>query len=473
MVKVLLVDDEAGVLETMRIFLERDGKIQIESAISAENALNVMTATRPDVVVCDFLMPGMDGIDLLKTLRNTGNTVPFILMTGRGREDVAMRALNEGADFYIQKTGDVAPMTSELRNMVMQCFHRNQAEKAEKEARDRFELFTKSARDMIYRMRLKPAPAMEYMSPSVELFVGYTAEDFYKDPDLIFRCIHPDDAGALDEAMKHPETYDRPVAFRWLHKDGSVTWAEDVWVPMRDATGEIVAVDGISRDITAHVATEKALEMANKRLALLGRMIKHDAMNQLMLIQNTADMAKHECPNGLAERLDRIVAAAHVIQMQLEFSGYELDAAGDRPAWKSLPDIVSSAVSMANVDGLKVTTDLDDIELPGDIALGRVLSNLLEDTRAHGEKAKSARISTSMNGGEVDLIYEDDGVGIAQELKERIFERGFGKRTGYGLYLSREVLALSGITMSEEGVPGTGARFVIRMPRTAVRAAKK
>ncbi len=472
MIRVLLVDDEPGVLDTLRLFLEKDGKVEMDCEPSAEKALMRLSEEAFDVVVSDYFMPGMDGIELLKTLRNTGNTTPFILMTGRGREDIAMMALNEGADFYIQKTGEIVPMTSELRNMIVQCHNRDQAERAEKEARTRFDRFAKGSRDVMYRVRLRPSFAVEYITPSVEQFIGYPADDFYKDPNFMFKLVHSEDWEAVNEAIAHPEI-SVPVAFRCIHRDGCTIWAEDIWVPVTDDRGEIVGVDGIIRDITAHVATKEALESANSRLALLGRMIRHDALNQLMLIENTADLIARDGAGGLDEGLERVKNAAHIIRMQLEFSGLEMDGISEGRTWKGLRETVSSAVSMARPDGLSVATELEDVELPGDIVLGRVVSNMLDDTRTHGEKAKNVRIRTARTEGGIDLIYEDDGVGIPAEHKERIFERGFGKRTGYGLYLSREVLALSGITMREEGTQGEGARFVIHIPDKMLRPPKR
>jgi signal transduction histidine kinase len=66
-------------------------------------------------------------------------------------------------------------------------------------------------------------------------------------------------------------------------------------------------------------------------------------------------------------------------------------------------------------------------------------------------------------------MWEDDGTGIPDEEKERIFERGYGKNTGLGLFLAREVLGITGIGIREDGVPGKGARFVITVPEGAYR----
>ncbi|MBP9009561.1 MAG: sensor histidine kinase, partial [Methanospirillum sp.] len=73
-------------------------------------------------------------------------------------------------------------------------------------------------------------------------------------------------------------------------------------------------------------------------------------------------------------------------------------------------------------------------------------------------------ISTRKDGDRLVILVEDDGAGIADDEKERIFERGYGKNTGLGLFLAREILAITGISISETGVPGKGARFEITVP---------
>ena len=82
---------------------------------------------------------------------------------------------------------------------------------------------------------------------------------------------------------------------------------------------------------------------------------------------------------------------------------------------------------------------------------------------------KTIRISLLVQGDGLLLTYEDDGVGITDADKEHLFERGFGKHTGFGLFLSREILAITGISIRETGTAGTGARFEILVPKGAWR----
>jgi signal transduction histidine kinase len=94
---------------------------------------------------------------------------------------------------------------------------------------------------------------------------------------------------------------------------------------------------------------------------------------------------------------------------------------------------------------------------------------MLDNTVRHGKTATEIRISAREEEESGLVIFEDNGVGIPAADKERIFDRGFGKYTGWGLFFAREMLALTGITIAETGVPGTGARFEIRVPREAYR----
>jgi signal transduction histidine kinase len=95
---------------------------------------------------------------------------------------------------------------------------------------------------------------------------------------------------------------------------------------------------------------------------------------------------------------------------------------------------------------------------------GRVFYNLFENSIRYGGSLTEIRIFSEMRDECLILIYQDNGCGIRAEEKERIFEKGYGKNTGLGLFLAREILALTGITIIENGTPGKGARFEIKVP---------
>ncbi|HOJ97140.1 MAG TPA: response regulator [Methanospirillum sp.] len=114
MISVLLVDDEPVILDIARAFLERHGEFSVTTVLSAEEGLALLNERGFDAVVSDYEMPGMNGLGFLRAIREKGNHIPFIIFTGRGREDVVIEALNAGADYYIQKGGDPRAQFTEL-----------------------------------------------------------------------------------------------------------------------------------------------------------------------------------------------------------------------------------------------------------------------------------------------------------------------------------------------------------------------
>ncbi len=109
MISVLYVDDEPALLDIGKLFLERSGQFCVDTATSAREALQKIHSIPYDAIVSDYQMPEMDGIVLLKKIRAEFSDLPFIIFTGKGREDVVIDAFDNGADFYLQKGGTPTP----------------------------------------------------------------------------------------------------------------------------------------------------------------------------------------------------------------------------------------------------------------------------------------------------------------------------------------------------------------------------
>src|ERR687897_148401 len=128
---------------------------------------------------------------------------------------------------------------------------------------ERFRLLAENAQDLIYRYRLKPTPGFEYVSPSATAIIGYTPEEHYADPELHFKIVHPDDRHLIDEALRSPESL---ITIRWLRKDGGVIWIEQRTKAIYDGAGELVAIEGIARDVTERKRVEEALRTTQEFL---------------------------------------------------------------------------------------------------------------------------------------------------------------------------------------------------------------
>ena len=133
MYTILYVDDEESLLDLGKIFIENMSDFSVDTAVSAKRALDVLENKKYDAIISDYQMPDMDGIALLKHLRKTSD-VPFILFTGKGREEVVIEALNSGADFYIQKGGEPKSQFTELIHKLNQAISRKKAEEAQQDA---------------------------------------------------------------------------------------------------------------------------------------------------------------------------------------------------------------------------------------------------------------------------------------------------------------------------------------------------
>jgi PAS domain S-box-containing protein len=128
---------------------------------------------------------------------------------------------------------------------------------------ERFRLLAENAQDLIYRYRLKPTPGFEYVSPSATAIIGYTPEEHYADPELAYKIVHPSDKHLIDEMLRFPESL---ITIRWLRKDGGVIWIEQRTKAIYDGAGELVAIEGIARDVTERKRVGEALRTTQEFL---------------------------------------------------------------------------------------------------------------------------------------------------------------------------------------------------------------
>jgi diguanylate cyclase (GGDEF)-like protein/PAS domain S-box-containing protein/putative nucleotidyltransferase with HDIG domain len=141
------------------------------------------------------------------------------------------------------------------------------ANAALKESEERFRRISDNAPDVIYRYRLRPTFACEYMSAASEAITGYTPAEYYLDPTLGFTTVHEDDRGRLQEAFLGGDL--EPITVRCIRKDGEMIWSEQRITSIRDSEGELIAIEGIARDITERRRAEEALRESEQRLHLV------------------------------------------------------------------------------------------------------------------------------------------------------------------------------------------------------------
>jgi PAS domain S-box-containing protein len=291
---VLYVDDEPDDLELGRIFLERDGQLRVETCSSAAAALAALRERPYDAIVSDFQMPGMDGISFLKAVRNEFGDIPFLLLTGRGREEVAMAAINNGADRYLQKGGNPAIQYAELAHGIRQAILRREAEKTLQQGEEQFRRLMDNAKDVVYRMTI-PDGVYSFVSRAAGDLTGYTPEEFYADPGLLRRLVHPDWQDYLRAMWNDlvagimPPSYE----FQIVDRAGRTRWVNQRNVLVTGDDGRPVAIEGIATDVTRQKEAEQELRMSEERfrrlfeqtplgVALVGRDLRFQTVNPAM-----------------------------------------------------------------------------------------------------------------------------------------------------------------------------------------------
>jgi len=709
---VLYIDDEPGLLEICKIFLEDSNDFSVDTAESGARALRILGSRSFDAIVADYQMPGMDGIALLKQVRTTSGDIPFILFTGRGREDVVIDALNNGADFYLQKGGDPEAQFAELANKIRYAVRQRRAEKSlkENEARlrqiidlvphmiyvkdmngtyllanravaegynttvealegknhalfhhdaaelrrmldddrevmttgktkvipeetyldtagnrrvlsttkvpfttngdkrqavlgvslditellhagealqkseERFRLLIENGHDIIYT--LSPEGKILYISPSWPSLIGHPVAGVIGKSFRQF--IHPEDLPVCEQAIR--KTLEEGILqpyfeYRIRHADGSWRWHSSKSVPLRDDHGKVTGYEGIAsditerkdaenalreseekyrhilenlqdayfqtdndgkiilanpstarlygfgsagemigypaaslyltpqkrmntiqklkdggirdytgtarrkdgsfvpvslniqfrtdkdgrilgteaivRDITSRMMMEHSIKEANRKLNLLSSITRHDIVNQVSILRGYAKIAlAREQDEKIKEFLSRIDDVGTKIGHQIAFTKAYQELGVHSPCWQRVDSIMPEIAPKE----IRFSCPCREIEIYADPMLEKVFFNLLDNSLRHGGHVTQIALSCEKNGKCLTIQWEDNGVGIPAQEKEKIFERGFGKNTGYGLFLTKEILAITGMTIRETGEPGAGARFIIEVP---------
>ncbi|NLD57167.1 MAG: PAS domain S-box protein [Methanomicrobiales archaeon] len=604
MTRILYIDDNLAHLTLGKQYLEKTGTFTVETASTTQEAPAGSGFLEYDAIVAGHRLPGLDGIAFLRHIRSLTASIPFILFTGHGSEDLAMAALNEGADFYCEKGAEPATMFAELARAIPFAMARRPAPHAGHtpnmdEARgDRFhELFsnmrsgaaiytaTDDGTDFIIRDFNRAAESIDHLRredvigrrvtevfPAVGKFglldvlsrVSKTGTpehhpvSLYRDgrihgwrENFVYRLSSGEIVALYDDITEKKKTEDfiresleryqlilknasegimvnemteegpgkfieinesalrilslardeiddlllididspeirarYPDFFDGMNRNGHISFRGNYVT--KDGEKKCLAVSAsqfmlsgrpailsVIRDITDENKTELALMHANKKLNLLAGITRHDIKNQLLTLNAYLVLARapRSDPEKRKDLLKNAEEITKNIERQILFTREYEKLGTSIPAWRNVQESIRQAAGELDLTGIDLLTgDLEAVEIFADNLIQKVFFNLLDNSLRHGG-TDMTRIKFSYRETQrgLEILYEDDGVGIPQDEKEVIFERGYGKNTGFGLFFIREILAITAITITENGEPGKGARFVIAVPAGAWR----
>lgn len=248
MFRILLVDDEEDYLTIGEEFLtDVDQDFEVVTSTSAQQAIQILSKEKFDAIVADYSMPEMDGLELLETLRNDGNTIPFVIFTRHNREEVAIRALNLGADYYLTKGGDPVSQYSELAHIIRSAILHKRTEAALLESEEKFRAL---ADQSLMGILIMQSNKVVYTNKALADFMGYSLEEIlaWSVSDFIEKA-HPDDLGfALSQYQKKPSgDQDVPPRYnlRLITKGGATRWvtisSQEIQLMNGPAVGALIA----------------------------------------------------------------------------------------------------------------------------------------------------------------------------------------------------------------------------------------
>lgn len=585
---LLFVDDDEEICTVAKTFLEKTDAFKVVTADSVKQSYNLLKNNHYDAIISDFSMPEEDGISFLRGIRNEGNKIPFVILTGMGNEDVIMSALNNGADLYFVKEKSPKKLFSLLTEKLIPLIKSKQAEIVFHEIFNQspiaillynsdgelmqvnpaclklFEISDKAEIKLFdtpdeqsipedILEKLKAGEIVEYTilyehnfgklvktqnrvldkKKYINILItpislsyptingGYLVQildlteqkrseyalknseeryrSFFLNSHSVMFIIHPETGQIMDAntaaSSYYGNTYEELVnknisEIPFLNKKELLSGIGQAVQKKRSlfflqnllSSGEIRDVEIhcgpilienqevlylIIHDITEKKLSEEALVVSNKKLNMLSSITRHDILNVLTALIGYLEFASTE--TSIIETRTFIMKAqiaARSIRHHIEFTRDYQDLGTKEPVWHDIRAVLKNSASLIN--NKQVNIFLDDtthLVVLADPLLLKVIYNLMENAIRHGRK--TTKITSSWykeEDGTLKWIIEDDGVGIPVSQKKSIFSREVGSNTGLGLFLAREILAITGITIYENGIEGEGARFIMTVP---------
>ncbi len=261
-IKVLLVDDEPDFLALITVFLAREKEnFSIDTTSSAEEGMERLKDGKYDVVISDYQMPGMNGLEFLQNLRQSGSTIPFIMLTGKGREVVAMEALNKGANHYLPKGEDAKSMYGTLAHVIRKEVEKKRTEDKLAEVEKERQIILDSLPTMIFHIDRDSTfiyvnklladvcemNAAYFKGKSTREIFSEEAESYIKSDKELVKSGRPK-IGIIGE-------FRTPKGKRWVRTDK---------IPLKDADGNVTSIIGSAVDITEHKKAEEMLQESEK-----------------------------------------------------------------------------------------------------------------------------------------------------------------------------------------------------------------
>ncbi len=292
-----------------------------------------------------------------------------------------------------------------------------------RESEERFRRLAENAPEIIYRYRLHPDRAFEYVNPAVTDITGYTPEEHYADPDLGIKLVHPEDRERLQQITLGIST--APFVIRWICKDGRLIWTEHRIVPVYDDAGQLIAIEGLARDITDRKLAEEQLKDALEYKTMLLQEVQHRTRNNMNMLSSLLMFQAQYIEDAQAQRqlqaLQARIDAMALLHQKLHQP--DLMVVNLREYTEELVQVLMYKYSLHS-DRIRFSYDVAPISMIIDpaISFGLMLYEILSNAVQHGfpdERRGEIHISLhAFKDGTRKFCVRDNGVGLPEGFDE-------------------------------------------------------
>ena len=507
--QILIVDDNKANLKLLGDMLQAHG-YKIRPATSGHLALLSVRAQKPDLILLDILMPEMDGYLICTQLKADEGTrdIPVIFISALEEVTDKVRGFEVGAVDYITKPFEQAEVLVRVRTHLALSLLRKSLEMQNIRLEEEISERERAEEDLrAYQTHLESIIAdrtadleklIEKLSfQNVHLT---TQQETSLDGILVFdeydtiisynqRFIHLWDipegnlqAGTSDSVLRflaqqliesdhlidiitllHDRSEEKSRS-EFTLKDGRILYLYSA--PMISPEGRYYGRVCNFRDITEQKIAHDSLTRATKKLNFLNSVIFNDIQNELFSLSGYLELEKvDKSKEKIPDYLDKQIHIVRAIAESLKFANYYQNLGLIAPAWHNVNQTFLFAISHLDTSPLSRQLQVEGLEIYADPLLENVFFTLAENVIQHGKTATNIVLSYRESSGELILIFEDNGIGIPDEMKEKVFYREYEKKKGIGLFLSREILSITRISITETGESGKGARFELSVPK--------
>jgi PAS domain S-box-containing protein len=354
--------------------------------------------------------------------------------------------------------------------------NRKKTEDSLRKSEERFRCLAESLPEIVFET--DPFGKLVYVNPITFEMSGYSKDDFKKGVyNLDF--FAPEDVDRAKRNFTNAMITSTSTKNEYLlvKKDGTKFPAIIEGSPIK-FEGKTVGMRGIIIDLTERKKAEdkqkqsnKNIETVNEKLRVVGSLTRHDLGNKLMIIKANIYLLKKQLSDKheLTQYFEKIDAAFSSSDKLLEFGSLYERIGAEKPTVIDVYDCFNQAVNLLPPLGaIKITNECQGLEVVADSLLNQLFYNFIDNSLKHGVKVTQIRLYKHANNDRVKLFYEDDGIGISEVNKSKLFEAGFttGKGTGLGLYLVKKMMDVYGWTIQEIGKPNEGVKFEITIPNS-------